>query len=109
MNISFAQSLAWIASTAGSAESHQPVPAAASNALSEQQGIQKSGPPAASSVQFSTALRVDQKDQPYYEIIDDSTGNVLFEIPPQALREIGENLNLPLEGEASTPSVDLSS
>jgi hypothetical protein len=34
---------------------------------------------------------------------------VLFEIPPEALRRIGESLNVPLVGDASIPSVDVKS
>jgi uncharacterized FlaG/YvyC family protein len=49
---------------------------------------------------------VDDHHQVYYEFVDKSTGDVVFEIPPQALREIGESLNLPLVGDVSGHNVD---
>lgn len=66
-------------------------------------------PAAATLEKFSTDLRVDAQHQPYYEVVDDKTGDVLFEIPPEALRKIGESLNVPLIGDASVPSVDVKS
>jgi len=47
--------------------------------------------------------------QIYYEFVDQSTGNIVFEIPPEALRAIGESLNLPLEGEPGGHGVDVES
>jgi hypothetical protein len=58
---------------------------------------------------IGTDMRVDAQHQVYYEFVDESTGDVMFEIPPEALREIGESLNLPLVGDASVPSVDVKS
>jgi uncharacterized FlaG/YvyC family protein len=52
---------------------------------------------------------VDAEHQLYYEVVDDSTGDVLFQIPPEALRAIGESLNVPLIGDANVPSVDVNS
>ena len=66
-------------------------------------------PAASSPAQFSTDMRVDNQHQIYYEFVDDSTGDVVFEIPPEALREIGESLNVPLVGDASGHSVDVKS
>jgi uncharacterized FlaG/YvyC family protein len=54
-------------------------------------------------------MRVDEEHQVYYEFVDQSTGDVVFEIPPEALREIGESLNLPLAGDGSDHSVDMKS
>jgi uncharacterized FlaG/YvyC family protein len=54
-------------------------------------------------------MRVDDQHQVYYEFVDDRTGDVLFEIPPEALREIGESLNLPLDGGSRIHSVDVKS
>src|SRR5271169_6895503 len=51
---------------------------------------------AASPTQFSTDRQIDDHHQVYYEIVDDNTGKVLMELPPEALRKIGESLNLPL-------------
>ena len=66
-------------------------------------------PPASSLAQLSTDMRVDSQHQVYYEFVDESTGNVLFEIPPEALRAIGESLSLPLDGEAGAHSLDVKS
>jgi len=60
-------------------------------------------------VQFSTDLRIDDQHQLYYAVVDDSTGGVLFEIPPEALRAIGESLNVPLVGESTGHNVDVKS
>jgi hypothetical protein len=66
-------------------------------------------PAVSSPAQFSTDREIDSQHKIYYEFIDDRTGDVVFEIPPQALREIGESLNLPLLGDASVPSIDVKS
>jgi uncharacterized FlaG/YvyC family protein len=54
-------------------------------------------------------MQIDSKHQVYYEYIDDRTGDVVFEIPPEALRKIGESLNVPLVGGASVHSIDVES
>jgi hypothetical protein len=59
--------------------------------------------------QFSTDREVDSQHQIYYKFVDDRTGDVVFEIPPAALREIGESLNLPLEGDESAHAFDVKS
>jgi hypothetical protein len=66
-------------------------------------------PAALSPPQFSTDREVDSQHQIYYEFVDDRTGDVVFEIPPEALREIGESLNLPLNGDSSAHGVDVKS
>jgi len=78
------------------------VPAAESAARSAAPALAVASP-----AQFSTDMRVDGRHQVYYEFVDKSTGDVVFEIPPEALREIGESLNLPLAGEARGHSVDV--
>ena len=65
--------------------------------------------PAVSSPEFSTDLRIDSQHQIFYAFVDASTGDVVFEIPPEALREIGESLNLPLEGEVGGHNIDMKS
>ncbi len=59
--------------------------------------------------QFSTDMQIDNHHQVYYEIVDDRSGDVLFEIPAEALRKIGESLNVPLLGDAQAPSLDVQS
>jgi len=65
--------------------------------------------PAVSPAQFSTDREVDSRHQVYYKYVDDRTGDVVFEIPPEALREIGESLNLPLAGDENAHSFDVKS
>ncbi len=59
--------------------------------------------------QFSTDREVDSRHQVYYKFVDDRTGDVVFEIPPEALREIGESLNLPLAGDVGPHAFDVKS
>jgi hypothetical protein len=68
-----------------------------------------SAPAAPPSNPVATDLRIDNQHQFYYEFVDDSTGSVEFEIPPEALRAIGESLNLPLQGDGGTSSIDVKS
>lgn len=56
---------------------------------------------------ISTNLRIDEQHQFYYEFVDDATGSVDFEIPPEALRALSESLQLPVDG--STHTVDVKS
>jgi hypothetical protein len=64
---------------------------------------------ATASPPVTTDLRIDNQHQFYYEFVDGSTGKVEFEIPPEALRAIGESLSLPLQGDAGASSIDVKS
>jgi hypothetical protein len=64
-------------------------------------------PADSSPAQLSTDMRVDDQHQIYYEVVNDRTGDVLFEIPSAALRNIGESLKLPLGGGSSGHRVDV--
>jgi uncharacterized FlaG/YvyC family protein len=55
-----------------------------------------------SPAQFSTDREVDSQHKIYYKFVNDRTGDVVFEIPPEALREIGESLNLTADQSAHT-------
>jgi len=83
-----------------------PLPPAAD---AEQSTAPSPAPAISASPQLSTDLRIDNQHQLYYEFVDNSTGNVVFEIPPEALRAIGESLNVPLNGDATPPSLDVKS
>ncbi len=110
MSISPAQMVLQVSSAENPAQpgrgAYTSIPAAASAA-----NASNPSPPAATSSasQFSTDMRVDSQHQVYYEFVDQSTGDVLFEIPPEALRAIGESLNVPLEGEAGAHGMDVES
>lgn len=54
-------------------------------------------------------LRIDKQHQFYYEFVDGTTGSVEFEIPPEALRAIGESLVLPLHGDTGASALDVKS
>lgn len=58
---------------------------------------------------LSTDLRVDDQRQIYYQVVNDRTGDVLLEIPSEALRQIGESIKVPLEGDARIHGVDVKS
>jgi len=81
-------------------------PAATGAAESAPSASQPSSAPASP---VTTDLRVDNQHQFYYEFIDDTTGSVEFEIPPEALRAIGESLNLPLQGDTAHSNLDVKS
>jgi len=112
MSISPAQMMLQVASAASAApvgRTTQAADPAAAQPLETSAEYAAPAPAAASLEKFSTDLRVDAQHQPYYEVVDDKTGDVLFEIPPEALREIGESLNVSLIGDASVPGVDVKS
>jgi hypothetical protein len=81
----------------------------AAPAASSQGPSAASAPAAPSPAPLSTDMQIDSQHQIYYEYVDDQTGDVVFEIPPEALRKIGESLNLPLLDGASIHSVDVES
>lgn len=112
MSISPAQTILQVASAespAPAGRSAQAAVPAATRAAGSSALSPTSAPVVPSSAQYSTDLRVDDQHQVYYEVVDDRSGDVLFEIPPEALREIGESLHLPLVGESSVHSVDVKS
>ena len=112
MSISPAQMSLQIAYAEGSGESRS-----AGSAASPQGAAASPPDPAssasaaasASSASVTADLRIDNQHKFYYEFVDGSTGNVVFEIPPEALRAIGESLNLPLNGEPTPHSLDVKS
>jgi hypothetical protein len=57
----------------------------------------------------STDLRIDDRHRIYCQFVDHNTGSVVFEIPPEALRAIGESLNVPPDGSTSVHNVDVKS
>jgi len=112
MSISPAQ-LVQQAASAGSASEKQgssPSPILSVALGSSEPAEPPSAPPSAiPPVQFSTDFQIDSHHQVFYEVVDDSTGDVLLEIPSEALRKIGESLNLPLAGDPNVPIVDVKS
>jgi hypothetical protein len=58
---------------------------------------------------LATDMRVDAQHQVYYQVINERTGDLLLEIPSEALREIGESIQVPLVGDSSVHGVDVKS
>ncbi len=112
MSISPTQLVQPLAGAEGASEPQRSASAPISTAST---GASKADPPttprpsAPPPVKFSTDLQIDNHHQVYYVVVDDSSGDVLLEIPSAALRQIGENLSLPLIGDAQVPSVDVKS
>ena len=111
MSTSPALMIQQFASTENTGFPARSAPASIPGAASAAKSSNDSPPPpaAASASQFSTDMRVDSQHQVYYEFVDQSTGDVLFEIPPEALRAIGESLNVPLIGDSSAHGMDVES
>ena len=65
--------------------------------------------PIISPAPLSTDMRIDAQHQVYYQVVNERTGDVLLEIPCEALRQIGESIKVPLEGDASIHGVDVKS
>jgi len=113
MSISAGQMMAQIASVERASPAVPASPAAAPGpsrtAESPSPTPSNSPPPVSTAASFSTDLQIDSHHQVYYAVVDERSGDVLFEIPAEALRNIGESLNVPLIGDASVPSVDVKS
>ena len=58
---------------------------------------------------LTTDLRIDAQHQIYYAVVNDRTGEVVLEIPPEVIRELAESLDVPLAGIASAHSLDVKS
>ncbi|MFZ0963265.1 MAG: hypothetical protein WAO35_20585 [Terriglobia bacterium] len=112
MSISPAQMILQVASAESFAPRGRSAQSSGPAAVSRTRATGASSAPAPAvspTPQLSTDMKVDGQHQVYYEFVDDGTGNVLFEIPPEALREIGESLNVPLVGDANVPTIDVKS
>ena len=112
MSISPAQMILQAASAESFAPTRRSPLASVSGAAAAAGSTPESSAPApavSSSPQFSTDMEIDDQHQIYYKFVEVSTGDVLFEIPPAALRAIGESLNVPLVGESSSHNVDVKS
>jgi len=58
---------------------------------------------------LSTNMRVDDQKRVYYEVVNDRTGDVVCEIPPEVIRKLGENLDSSLVAKPVRHSVDVKS
>jgi len=62
-----------------------------------------------SGAKLSTTLRIDDQHYIYYEIIDDQSGDVVLEIPPEQIRKLAEGLSKSLAADGETHSLDVKS
>ena len=96
------------ASTASPPDSPRPASSPSANTKARE-NTPSSSPAVSTAKPVTTNLRIDDQHQFYYEFVDGSSGNVMFEIPPAALRAIGESLNLPRNGEPGPHTLDVKS
>lgn len=84
----------------------QPPAVAPHRASPGSEGAQPAGwqPP-----QFSTAIRIDDQRRIYYEVINDHTGQVVLQIPPEVVRNIGDGINQFLQSLHPARSIDVKS
>ena len=110
MSISPVQMMLQVASAQNTLSTRRanPNPAPATNQAQETASAASTAPSAPPDP-FSTDMKVDNQHQVYYEIVDNRTGDELYEIPPEVLRRIAESLNLPLMGDSVAHNVDVKS
>ena len=103
--------LAQIGSTLAEAQDAGQLPGAAHGKTSPAAGPAAVSAPSAGwqAPQLSTAIRIDDRRRIYYEVINDHTGQVVLEIPPEVVRNIGEGISQFLETLHSTRSIDVKS
>jgi len=58
---------------------------------------------------LSTALRIDDQRHIYYEIINEKTGDVVLEIPPEQIRKLGEGPPKSAAADGETHGLDVQS
>jgi hypothetical protein len=108
MNISPAQT-ALEASTESLANAKRSAPVSTPPADGPGGSSSASSQPSPPPQHLTTDLRFDDQHQPYYEFVDDRSQEVLFEIPPEALRELAESLKVPLVGSSPGCGIDVKS
>jgi|ERR1035441_6567777 hypothetical protein len=115
MSISPAQTNLQVGTTEGSSSaghSSQPATPGVAEPASSHAKFPSENPvpvPIISPAPLSTDMRIDDQRQIYYRVVNERTGDVLLEIPCEALREIGESIKVQLEGDASIHGVDVKS
>ena len=63
--------------------------------------VQPSGPT------LSTSVRIDEQRHIYYEVINNRTGDVVIEIPPEQIRRLGEGLTESRVSGNPEPNIDV--
>jgi hypothetical protein len=80
----------------GAPKSEAPVAEAAAHA-------EPSGP------KLTTALRIDDQRRIYYEVINNQSGEVVYQIPPEQVRKLGEGISESLRSRLMGRSIDVKS
>ena len=100
----------------GSMESPKPVgrstqPSAPPAAMPEGSSPPENPPPTPiiSPAPLSTDLRIDEEHQVYYQVVNERTGDVILEIPSEALRAISESIKFSPGGDSGIHCVDVKS
>ena len=63
----------------------------------------------ASGPRMSTEMRIDDKRRPYYEVVNNRTGDVVMEIPSEQIRKLAEGLDKSAIKQPHSHAVDLKS
>jgi hypothetical protein len=58
---------------------------------------------------LSTDLRIDDQRRIYYEVINNRTGDVVYEIPPEQIRKLEEGIDASLSGQLEAHTLDVKS
>ena len=111
MSISPAQMIRQVSGTESPAlpKRSTPAPVSAARALDFTAGSVVAEQVVSSPAKLSTDVRVDDRHRIYYEVVNDRTGDVVCEIPLETVRKFGEDLIVPLEGDASAHIIDAQS
>ena len=63
----------------------------------------------ASGPKMSTAMRIDDQSRIYYEVINNRTGDVVMELPPEQIRKLGEGLGQAVKSQPDGHNIDVKS
>lgn len=92
MSISPAQLVTALGAADLAAETLQSRGAAAGAATKTEAPHAEGAPAEPSGPKLSTNLRIDDQRRIYYEVINNRTGDVVYEIPPEQIRKLAEGL-----------------
>jgi hypothetical protein len=58
---------------------------------------------------LSTDLRIDDQRRIYYEVVNNRTGDVVYEIPPEQVRKLAEGIDASLSSQLEGRTLDVKS
>ena len=105
MNISLAQ----IGLLAGSAPAAEAAPAPRRSQVANEAGggTKVAGPAGWQGPQHSMATRIDNRHRVYYEVINNDSGEVVYQIPAEVVRQIGDGIAEFLQSVQPKPNIDV--